>query len=254
MSIPPCGTFEYAGIIPDNWPHSSGPWRLQDDSGAPSTFRGDSLFDDRLLGLQPSLEIADAGLTPDVRVSPYTGIPRPKVLLSRLTLRADGKDRATVAAFSFCVDQALTRSFRPGDIVHLARTACGGLGLSVIRGERLVAAAGAVTAVPCGESVQVGLPAEVIEEAERVFRKLDPEFEFLELPIEVRVGSERRVLHRGRPRLAAYDVFIEHGVYRGIPGTDECAAISLQSACPATAAVCSAPLLEYGDLSEVLQW
>lgn len=83
MSIPPCGTFKYAGVIPDDQNHSSGRWRLLDQSGAGSSAGGDSLIDDRLVGLQPTLEIVDAGSTPDVRVSPYTGSVRPKVLLSR---------------------------------------------------------------------------------------------------------------------------------------------------------------------------
>jgi hypothetical protein len=204
--------------------------------------------------LQPSFEIVDAGVTPDVRVSPHTGTVRPRVLLSRLILRAGQREGATVAAFSFCVDQALTRSWRPGDMLHVARTGCGGLGLSVVRRGRLVAAIGAVTAVPHGGSVSVRIPWEVIRDAEQVFSRLDPSFEFPEVPIEVHVGSERRVLYRGRPRLASYEVFVEHGFYPGTPGTSECAAISLIGSCPDTAAICSAQLLEYADLSDIVRW
>lgn len=250
MVMPPSGTFQYAGVVPEG----SGTWRLTDKSGAASSEHGDSLFDNRLVGLQPSLKIIDAGLTPDVRTSPFTGSVRPQVLLSRMTLRADGKDRASVAAFSFCVDQALTNAFRPGDVLYIASTACGGLGLSVVRGGRLVAAVGAVTAVPHGESVSVRIPSDVIREAELVFSKLDSRFEFPELPIEVRVGSERRVLYRGRPRIAGYEVFVEHGFYPGTPGTAECAALSLMGSCPDTAVTCSAQLLEYSDLSELIHW
>jgi hypothetical protein len=225
-----------------------------DNSGATSSEHGDSLFDNRLVGLHPSLEILDAGLTPGIRTSPFTGSVRPKVLLRRLILRADAKDRASVAAFSFCVDQALASAFRPGDLLYIARTGCAGLGLSVIRAGQLVAAVGAITAVPLGAFVNVRIPSDVIREAELVFSKLDSAFEFRHLPIEVRVGSERRVLYAGRPRIGDYEVFVEHGFYRGVPGTDACAGLSLVNSCPDTAVTCSAQLLEYSDLSEVIQW
>jgi len=234
---------------------SSGRWQLRDESGANSSTGGDSLFHDRLVGLQPSLEITDVGLTPDGRVSPHTGNVRPKVLLSRLTLRADSRDRATIAAFSFCVDQALTRSWQGGDVLHLARTGCGGLGLSVVRGDRLITAIGAVTAVPHGGLVTVRIPQEAIREAESVFRRVDPQFEFPALPIEIQVESTRRVLYRGRPRIGSYEVFIEHGFLEsGDPGTSECLALSLIGSCPETAAICSAQLLEYPDLTEFARW
>jgi hypothetical protein len=254
MSIPRSGTFNYAGIVPDGHVQSSGRWQMRDASGAESSSRVDSLVRDRLVGLQPSLEIADAGVIPDVRVSPYTGNVRPKVLLSRLTLRAGSRDRATVTAFSFCVDQAFTRSWRGGDVLHVARTGCGGIGVSVVRGDRLIAAIGAVTAVPHGGLVSVRIPTEVIREAESVFSRMDPRFEFPELPIEVQVESERRVLYRGRPRIGSYEVFVEHGFYPGTPGTSECVALSLVGSCPETAAVCSAQLLEYSDLFELVRW
>lgn len=252
--IPLSGTFEYAGEVPVGYVQTSGRWQLRDQSEAGSSTGGDSLMHDRLVGLQPTLKITGVGVTPDVRVSPYTGNVRPKVLLSRLTLRADQKDRATVAAFSFCVDQALTRSWRPGDVLHVARTSCGGLGLSVVRGGQLITAVGAVTAVPQGRVVNVRIPWDVIREAECVVSRLDPGFEFPELPIEVHVEAERRVLYRGRPRIGGYEVFVEHGFYPGTPGTSECAALSLVGSCPETAAICSAQLLEYADLSELVRW
>src|SRR6185295_16780009 len=226
MSSPPSATCRYCAVVLDDARHFSDEWRLSDESGV-GPVTGDSLLDHRLVGLHPTLEISDAGLTPDTRVSPHTGTVRPKVMLSRLTLRADGKNRATVATFSFCVDQALTSCLRTGDVVHIAVTSCGGLGLSIVRAGRLLAAVGAVTAVPHGELVEVRIPLEVIRDAERVFQALDPEFEFTELPIEVHVHSERRILWAGRPRIGDYEVFVEHGFYRGLPGTDECVAVSL---------------------------
>ena len=112
MVISPSGTFEYAGVVPEGQGQFSGEWELRDESGAEFSPGGDDLIDDRLVGLQPSLQITDLGVTPDVRSSPYTGNVRPKVLLSRLILRARGKDRASLAAFSFCVDQTADGAIR----------------------------------------------------------------------------------------------------------------------------------------------
>jgi hypothetical protein len=158
-----------------------------------------------------------------------------------------------VAAFSFCVDRALTRSWRGGDVLHVARTACGGLGLSVVRGNRLIAAVGAVTSLPY-DGLTIRIPWDAIREAEGAFSRLDPGFEFPELPIEVQIESERRVLYRGRPRIGGYQVFVEHGFYPGTPGVSECAAIALVGSCPDTAAVCSAQLMEHAELSELVRW
>jgi len=249
MVIPVSATFKYAGVVPQDGVQSSGRWELRDESGTESSTAGDPLIRSRLLGLHPSLQITDAGVTPDVRASPYTGNARPKVLLSRLTLRAGAKDRGTVAAFSFCVDQALTRSWRVGDVLHVARNGCCGLGLSVVRGNRLITAVGAVTAVP-HDGLTLRMPWDAIREAKGAFGRLDPTFQFPELPIEVQIDSERRVLYRGRPRIGPYDVFVEHGFYPGVPGVSECAALSLVGSCPETAAISSAQLMEYADLSE----
>jgi hypothetical protein len=253
MAIPLSGTFEYVGVVPDRQGQYSGEWGLRANSGAEASTGADHLIHDRLVGLRPSLQITDLGMTPDVRASPFTGNVRPKVLRSRLTLRAAANGRAAVAAFSFCVDQALTRSWRVGDVLHVARTSCGGLGLSVVRGNRLIAAIGAVTAVPNGE-LTIRFPSEAIREAARAFSRLDPRFTFRELPIEIRLGSETLVLYRGRPRIGDYEVFVEHGFYPGIPGVSECAAVSLVDSCPDTAAISSAQLLEYADLSEMVRW
>lgn len=249
MAIPPAGTFNYAGVVPAA--DATGPWQLHDQSSASSYVGEERLFRDRLVGLHPFLEIADAGLTPDTRRSEFTGNVRPRVLLSRLTLRASSNDRASRPVFSFCLDRSLLNAFRPGDTLHLARTECGGLGLSLIRHEQLVFAVGAVTAVPHGVNASLRFPGEAIRQAEHLFREIDPSFRFRELPLELRVGSERRILYRGRPTIGDYNVFVEHGYYLGFPGIDECAAIWLAKGCPEVPAIASAQLLEYPDLSTI---
>lgn len=252
MAISLAGTFKYTGVVPDGERQVSGDWELRDASGADSSTSDAPRSGDRLVGWWPSLQITDAGIPPGVRASPLTGHSRPKVPCSRLTLRAAGRERASVAAFSFCVDQALTRSWRAGDVLHVVRTSRGGLGLSVVRGSRLVAACGAVTAVPTGE-LTIRFPLEAIRDAERAFSRLDPKFTFRELPIEIGLGAETRVLYSARPRIGDYEVFVEHGLYPGWPGA-ECAAVSLVGSCPDTAAIASAQLLEYPDLCEMVAW
>jgi len=142
----------------------------------------------------------------------------------------------------------------PHDMLCMARTGCGGLVMSIIRDVHLVAAAGAASAVPLGESVHVRTPIDLITEAESVLRKHDPEFRFGHLPVEVRIGEQTRLLYGGRPRIDSYDVFVEHGFYVGLPGVNECMAISLIGACPDVVAIASAQLMAVPDALEIVRW
>jgi hypothetical protein len=142
----------------------------------------------------------------------------------------------------------------PRDRLCMTRTACGGLALSIIRDGQLVAAAGAVSAVPLGEFVHVRTPIDTIREAEEVLRKHDPEFEFGHMPVEIRIGEQTRLLYGARPRIDSYEVFVEHGFYSGLPGTDECVAISLIGTCPDVPAIASAQLLDFPDALEIVRW
>ena len=194
------------------------------------------------------LRTTDAGVTPDA------GPRRPWVLRSCLTLTAAVRRHATVAAASFHVDKALTSSFRTGDVVHLARTECGGLGLSVIRGGDLVVAVGAITAVPLGRWVVARIPMDLVAAAEAIFRQRDPGFDFPERPLEISVDRSLVVIYRGRRTIGPFEVFVEHGFLHGIPGTDVCAAIYRKGSCPDEAANASAMLLEGQDALSISQW
>jgi hypothetical protein len=147
----------------------------------------------------------------------------------------------------------LIRSFQPGDAIHVARTGTGGLGISVIRGETLLAAAGAVTAVPLGNDLVARYPVEVMQAVEALFRELDPMVELPEVPIEIRTGDQRRILCRANLVLGPYRVFMIHGFYTGTPGTDACAAITRVGAGPEIAASSSAQLLDGGEI-ELVGW
>lgn len=229
------------------------PWRAQ--LRKPIELTGNDLTDARLVGHSPTLTISEAGMTLGGEVSPVTGSAGPRVLRSQLTLTAANRKHASVASATFHVDRALARTLTAGDLLFMAGTTNGGLALSIIRDNRLIAAAGAVSAVPLGEIVRVGVPFDVVTQAEGIFRKRDPDFEFLEWPVEIRVGEDTRLQYRGRPRIQSYEFFVEHGVYPGLSGhRDECVAVSLRGVCPDVAAAASAQLMDRANALEVVRW
>jgi hypothetical protein len=172
-------------------------------------------------------------------------------LYSRLTLIATDERNATVASASISVERGLVRMLRRGDIVHITRTACAAIGLSVLRDDHLVAAAGAIASVPLGSDVSARGPWDLIQQAEAIFQRRDPSYNLRDRPIEVSVAGETRILHCGRPRMGTYDVLVRHGFLWGIPGTDACASIERRGVCPDTAAHTSAQLLEEGGIDIV---
>ena len=163
-------------------------------------------------------------------------------LYSRLTLTPQDRE-ATVRSFSFSVDRELTAMLRAGDALHISRTPCAGLGLSILRGGQLVAAAGAVSAVPLGPVISVRHPAELVRQAEAIFRQRDPEYHMRDFPAEIRVGSVTRIIHAGRPTIQEYEILVRHGFLWGMPGTDESISIERRRVCPDTAAHNTAQLL-----------
>ncbi len=250
MALPIWSTFDYVATVPDRLVDDSSPWvaRLREPVQRTSDGLGS-----RLVGASPRLQITDAGLTPNPG---YTrGVWRPEVLRSRITLIASEMEGASARSVSFHVDKGLTSALRPGDLIYTARTGCAQLGLSVVRHGQLVVAVGAITAVPLGKNAEAQIPWDLVEQMEAMFRKRDPHFSLSELPIEVRVGNRRLLsLGRGgRSGLKGYVVKVMHGFYRGMPGVDECAAISLIGACSDIAADSSALLLDT-DPYEIIGW
>lgn len=242
MAIPNAGTFDYVALVPKN----------SDESGfecqgtiRESTFGGDQ---ECLVGPAPLIRVSDGGLTPDA------GLHRPWVMRSCITLMAAHQRQATVAAASFHVDKALTSRLREGDQIHLHRTGCAGLGLSIIRDGALVAAIGAITHVPLGIGIEARVPSDLVSSAEAVFRRRDPDYAFPELPIEVSIGGSRLILSAGRRSLAHYELFVINGVFRGIPGTDACAALRHKRMAPDTATVASAMLLNDRAALRMVRW
>ncbi len=243
--MPPAGTFDYVTTIPEKPAGSLCEWEVRLRSPVKQT--GSDVSDRRLVGYAPRLRITDAGLTPD------PGPRRPSVMRSQITLTAPGPQNATVSAMSFHVDRDLISLLEPGDDLHMSRTKCAGLGLSILRGGKLLAAVGAVTAVPLGDDFQAYLPFRLLEKASAVFAKADPEFEFGEMPIEFAHQKQRRILFHQSCQLGQYAVFMWHGFLPGMPGTNESAAIcQAPRQVPAFASL-SAQLLE-ADPAKLTRW
>jgi hypothetical protein len=74
--------------------------------------------------------------------------PKIRFCYERLVLIAAGRDQAKVQDFSFPVGDAVNLSARAGDRLHLVRTSSGGIGLSLLRQQRLILALGTLRAVP----------------------------------------------------------------------------------------------------------
>lgn len=262
MALPVWATFHYTGVVPaTRGDRESGQWQLQNQSSISRsrvrTVGGDDApVDSRLVGLTPSLEIRDAGLTPNAGWNRGTWLP--SVERGQITLSAANQGGATVASASFHVDMGLVKSLQPGDTVHLVRTGSGGLAISIIRGESLVAAAGAIASVPLGNDLVARYPGEVMEAVEALLREADPTISdwfaaLPEAPIEIRSGDQRRILWRANIKLGPYRVFMIHGFYSGIPGTDACAAISRVGTGPEISTISTAQLLDGGGI-EVVKW
>jgi hypothetical protein len=242
--MPFCGTFSYVVTIPGTSQESGSPWPVS--LAEKFELTGESIQDDRLLGHSPTLAIADGG----------TVFPQDKrlgeVVRSRFTLTASRKKHATLSSAAFYVDRNITSLLKPGDLLYLSRTSCAGLALSLLRNDELILAAGAVTAVHLGRHVKVMYPLELVREAEGVFRKSDPTFEFAQTPLLFHVGTESRIVFGGSVRLGDYKILVRHGHIAGTPGTEECAAIWTADR-DARPAACSAELLESGGL-EMRRW
>src|SRR5215467_3934129 len=123
MAVPICGTFKYFVNVPGELAHDQGAsWPVHLDELVPLS--GSSLLTHRLVGLSPRLFLADAG------ASAPQGLSNPTLQTIRLTLVAHDRSKATSSEISFLIARGLFLSLRQGDTLHMARTRCGGIGLS----------------------------------------------------------------------------------------------------------------------------
>lgn len=234
MVMPLSGTFAHSTTVPVD-SQNAFPWEMK--SLEPFAHSGDPLVDKRLVGWSPLLYVREAGLPPN----PMPSVP--SVERSEIRLVATDKKYASCETASYFVDRVLLRVLRPGDVFHIARTCCGGVGVSAIREGKLVFAVGAVGAVPLGSEISVKIPHELLTKAEEILRERDPEFAFPHHPIEICIGDRPKILYRGHLQMGGYHVWVEHGFLPGMPGTEESVSITLDEACDWVAGSASAQLL-----------
>jgi hypothetical protein len=186
------------------------------------------------------LRVSDIGETP--HPGWHRGSWRPSVRLARLTVTEDGSGDDDTSTEHVDVDMEIVRALRPGDVVHL-RAPCGGLAISALRDGRLLYSAGAITSVPSGNDLVVGIPGEV-EKVEALFREIDGEFELPELPVEIVFESRRYIYCRCNRKVGPYRFFMINGFRPGIPGESAFGAISREGVSPETAVISTAQLFE----------
>jgi len=172
--------------------------------------------------------------------------PQPGNSYARITLTASDRPNATVAAVSFSVERGLVRVLRAGDLLHLTRYSSG-IGLSILREERLIAAAGNIAGMPLGSDVSVHYPGDLIHQANVIFQTRDPEYRMKYRPIQLSIAGETRIREWGRTTMGSYDVFI-----RRAHTLDPWVSLERIGICPETAAHSSGQLLEWG--CELTRW
>lgn len=235
MVMPLSGTFAYSTTVPVDRQNAF-PWEMK--SLEPFARSGDPLVDNRLVGWSPRLYIRDTDMAPDPRLS------HPAVYRSEIQLVAIDKEYASREIVSYFLNRSLVGVLKPGDIFHITRTSCGGVGISAIRQGKHVFAVGQVTAVPLGSGISVRTPRDLLNRAQAVFRERDPGFEFVAYPIEVSIADISGVRFGGQVRMGSYDVWVGHGFIDGEPGWAECVSISLSDARKWVFASTSAQLIE----------
>lgn len=135
----------------------------------------------------------------------------------RLVLVASEESTSGLRNASFAIGDAIFLSAKPGDELHVIRTGSGGLGLSLLREDRLVLAIGCVTSVPLGTNINV------IKGPRS--RKAFPD-PLCDTRLEFQVENESLVLRdRTLTQLGDCEIYVERSWQVGIPGVDECVSI-----------------------------
>lgn len=171
--------------------------------------------------------------------------PRIRFWNDRLVIIASGQSQSSARNVSFPIGDAVKLAARPGDRLYLVRTGCGGIGLSLLRLEKLILATGAITRVPLGRDIQV-----VEDDADFDFDLTNPR---VDVPLGLIVQGEACTLHeRDVLEHGGYHIYVERSWKDGIPGTDECVSLCLaDNSAMKIAAMRSAILLGNGDMKLV---
>ena len=217
MVMPLCGTFHYAGVVPEQQASPGlSHWTCEDRSGAavrsahetPASWKFwrrrvhpagglERLRDNRLVGLQPLARISGG----------------------QLILEASSRDRAQVRLVTVELDRALLESLGAGDRIELVRTDTADIGVSLLRGGDLLWAAGAVTTVPLGPMLQAHNGPTGSFASDEWPRK--------DTWVEVSANGQTSRLRDGEEvTIGEYRVTLARSFKDGIPGAYENAAIS----------------------------
>jgi len=238
MVMPPCGTFHYAGVVPDLQAGLElAQWTLEDQSGAevvpqiesPTSWKFwkrparpagglDDLRDNRLVGLHPVVRISG----------------------SELILQAASRHRAEVRSASVELDRTLLEGLKAGDRIELVRTGTADIGVCILRAGELLWAVGAVTTVPLGAMLRM-------RRGPAVNRALDG-WPRRDTWVEASIEGQTARLHDGEElTLGEYRVTLARAFKDGIPGQYENAAISRGGGDFHEAAVRAARILGKGN-------
>jgi hypothetical protein len=137
----------------------------------------------------------------------------------RLVLVASGKDRATCRNASFPIGDTVHRTALAGDRLYVIRTGAGGLGMTLLRGQKLILATGAIVSLPLGTDIQVACaPANL-----NSWKDLAAD-----TWLEFRAGKELLILReREAGSIGDYDVYVERCCKPDVPGIDEYVSLSV---------------------------
>ena len=185
------------------------------------------------------------GADPVLRWIEYT--PEPWKSFATVTVSTSQKRGAATKAVSFTLDRGLLSVLRASDVLHVCASQT--LGISIVRDEHLIAAAGGadvLSTMPLGTDVRVHFPGWNL--AERFFQQPDALHYFLGGPsppndhpfVEILAAGEARIMPWGRPEMGPYEVFLRPSVRPG----NLCVSIERRHVCPETSAHRSAQLLD----------
>jgi len=205
MAIPQSGTFEYEADFPEEIFNASDiVLHGKDRSGGNVS---------RLVGHNPMIRFWD----------------------NRLILVANDSDRqnSSVRVFTTHFGDAVGFVAQPGDRLYIARTSCGGIGMSLLHKGKLTLAIGAINSVPLGDH----LLAESSARGE----------------MEFGLHGERLMLReRDAAIIGDYYIYVERCWQDGLPGIDECVSVCLADDMKMKlASMRSAILLVHGEVRYV---
>jgi hypothetical protein len=203
-------------------------FRVRDTPRGPLSGRITDGVAECLLGAAPTLTWAE-----------HT--PEPWKLYARVTLTASESGAGDAQSISFVIDRGLLTMLRSGDVVHIA--ASPGLGLSIVRDDFLIAAAGAATTLsrmPLGRDVAIRFPDPAVVRHEIADGARYRAEDFPTRPVEISIAGTRTAMWHGRPTIGAYDVFVTRGIHGGEPRLS----VEMATVCPQTSAHTSAQLMD----------